>query len=83
MSLIILFKSCFSVAHLLDFADEVQRKGTHLEQREKLGLTSSSRPKSHSQTPPPEPTDALQKVEVYALFCLLLLSQGCSPVDSL
>ncbi|KAK4794896.1 hypothetical protein SAY86_012890 [Trapa natans] len=44
--------------------DEVQRKGSHLEQREKLGLTSSSRPKSHSHTPPPEPTDALQKVEV-------------------
>ncbi|OWM65244.1 SNAP25 homologous protein SNAP33-like [Punica granatum] len=44
--------------------DEIQRKGHHLEQRDKLGLTSSSRPKSHSRMPPAEPTDALQKIEV-------------------
>ncbi|KAK4479276.1 hypothetical protein RD792_014787 [Penstemon davidsonii] len=45
--------------------DPVQRKGNHLEQRERLGLTSGSRERSHTtRTPPPEPTNALQKVEV-------------------
>ncbi|KAK4395858.1 SNAP25 homologous protein SNAP33 [Sesamum angolense] len=43
--------------------DPVQRRGNHLEQRERLGL-SSSKERSHTRTPPPEPTDALQKVEV-------------------
>lgn len=42
--------------------DPIQRKGNHLEQRERLGLTSGS--KERSRTPPPEPTNALQKVEV-------------------
>ncbi|KAK6148609.1 hypothetical protein DH2020_019521 [Rehmannia glutinosa] len=44
--------------------DPVQRKGNHLEQRERLGLTSASKERSHTRTPPPEPTNALQKVEV-------------------
>ncbi|KAI3463888.1 hypothetical protein Pfo_020551 [Paulownia fortunei] len=44
--------------------DPVQRKGNHLEQRERLGLTSASKEKSHTRKPPSEPTNALQKVEV-------------------
>ncbi|KAL3748560.1 hypothetical protein ACJRO7_009749 [Eucalyptus globulus] len=44
--------------------DAVQTKGNHLEQREKLGLTSSSKQQSKTRTPLHEPTDALQKVEV-------------------
>ncbi|KAG8379290.1 hypothetical protein BUALT_Bualt07G0073100 [Buddleja alternifolia] len=44
--------------------DPVQRKGNHLEQREKLGLTSASKERSRTRTPPSEPTNALQKVEV-------------------
>lgn len=44
--------------------DAVRRKGNHLEQREKLGLTSASEGQSRLQTPPQEPTDALTKVEV-------------------
>lgn len=45
--------------------DPVQRKGNHLEQREKLGLSSASKEKSsHTRNPLPEPTNAMQKVEV-------------------
>ncbi|KAI9117295.1 hypothetical protein K1719_011461 [Acacia pycnantha] len=44
--------------------DPVRRKGSHLEQREKLGLSSAPRGQSKPRTPPPEPTNALQKVEV-------------------
>ncbi|XP_021733939.1 SNAP25 homologous protein SNAP33-like [Chenopodium quinoa] len=44
--------------------DPVWSKGSHLEQRERLGLTSASNGRSKSRTPPPEPTNALQKVEV-------------------
>ncbi|KAL3637890.1 SNAP25 protein snap33 [Castilleja foliolosa] len=44
--------------------DPVQRKGNHLEQRERLGLNSASKERSRTCTPPPEPTDALQKVEI-------------------
>ncbi|KAH6820650.1 soluble N-ethylmaleimide-sensitive factor adaptor protein 33 [Perilla frutescens var. hirtella] len=43
--------------------DPVQRKGNHLEQRERLGLTSASK-EVRTRTPPPEPTNAMQKVEV-------------------
>lgn len=44
--------------------DPAQRKGGHLEQREKLGLTTSpNKGQWHSRTPPPEPTNAMQKVE--------------------
>lgn len=43
--------------------DPVQRRGNHLEQREKLGLNSAPKVRSSSRTPPPEPTNALQKVE--------------------
>ncbi|KZV30006.1 synaptosomal associated protein [Dorcoceras hygrometricum] len=43
--------------------DPVQRKGNHLEQREKLGLNHPSKERSHSRTPPNEPTNVLQKVE--------------------
>ncbi|XP_009761175.1 SNAP25 homologous protein SNAP33 [Nicotiana sylvestris] len=44
--------------------DPVQRKGNHLEQREKLGLSSAPKGRSSSRTPPPEPTNALQHIEV-------------------
>lgn len=44
--------------------DPVQRKGNHLEQREKLGLSSAPKGHSSSRTPPPEPTNALQQIEV-------------------
>lgn len=35
-----------------------------MEQKEKLGLNPVRRGHSKSQTPPPEPTNAFQKVEV-------------------
>ncbi|XP_030531609.1 SNAP25 homologous protein SNAP33-like isoform X2 [Rhodamnia argentea] len=44
--------------------DAVPTKGDHLEQREKLGLTSVTKQQSNKRTPLHEPTDALQKVEV-------------------
>ncbi|KAK5817929.1 hypothetical protein PVK06_022858 [Gossypium arboreum] len=44
--------------------DDSQRRGAHLEQREKLGLTPVPRGGSKSQTPPLEPTNTFQKVEV-------------------
>ncbi|KAL6574195.1 Helical region found in SNAREs [Orobanche hederae] len=44
--------------------DPVQRKGNHLEEREKLGLSSRHTERTNSRTPPSEPTNALQKVEL-------------------
>ncbi|KAK7411366.1 hypothetical protein VNO78_02799 [Psophocarpus tetragonolobus] len=45
--------------------DPVRRKGNHLEQREKLGLTSSApKGQSKSRTTLSEPTNTLEKVEV-------------------
>lgn len=44
--------------------DMSHKRGNHLEQREKLGLGPTSKGRSQSRTPPPEPTDAFQKVEV-------------------
>ncbi|GFZ07709.1 soluble N-ethylmaleimide-sensitive factor adaptor protein 33 [Actinidia rufa] len=44
--------------------DPAFRRGNHLEQRERLGLSSTSKGQSNIRTPPPEPTNALQKVEV-------------------
>ncbi|KAH9615378.1 hypothetical protein KSS87_013403 [Heliosperma pusillum] len=44
--------------------DPVWSKGNHLEQREKLGLKPVSNDSSKSRSPLPEPTNALQKVEV-------------------
>lgn len=49
--------------------DPVQRRGNHLEQREKLGLNSAPKARSSSRTPPPEPTNALQKFEVCSCDC--------------
>ncbi|KAK2965755.1 hypothetical protein RJ640_003293 [Escallonia rubra] len=43
--------------------DPVQRKGNHLEQRDKLGLTPAPKVRSNSRTPPPEPTDAMQNIQ--------------------
>ncbi|XP_057953156.1 SNAP25 homologous protein SNAP33-like [Malania oleifera] len=44
--------------------DSFKRKGSHVEQRERLGLPPVPKGQSNSRIPPPEPTDALQKVEV-------------------
>lgn len=44
--------------------DPVQRRANHMEQREKLGLSSAPKGQPSKRTPPPEPTNALQKVEV-------------------
>ncbi|KAL2322090.1 hypothetical protein Fmac_026469 [Flemingia macrophylla] len=44
--------------------DPVRRKGNHMEQREKLGLTSAPKGQPKLRTPPQEPTNALEKVEV-------------------
>nr|KJB08342.1 hypothetical protein B456_001G078100 [Gossypium raimondii] len=44
--------------------DDSQRRGAHLDQREKLGLTPVPHGGSKSRTPPPEPTNTSQKVEV-------------------
>lgn len=44
--------------------DPVQRRGNHLELREKLGLSSAPKARSSSRTPPQEPANALQKVEL-------------------
>lgn len=49
---------------LHDIDDPVRRKGNHLEQREKLGLTSATKGQSKSRATPSEPTNALEKVEV-------------------
>lgn len=50
---------------VLVFADDAtHRRGNHLEQREKLGVGPTSKGQSNMRTPPPEPTNALQKVEV-------------------
>ncbi|WCJ35877.1 soluble N-ethylmaleimide-sensitive factor adaptor protein 33 [Euphorbia peplus] len=40
-----------------------QRRGNHLEQREKLGLNPAPKGISNTRTPPPESADAFQKVE--------------------
>ncbi|CAO2818528.1 unnamed protein product [Amaranthus hypochondriacus] len=47
--------------------DPVWSKGNHLEQRERLGLSSVPNGRSKSRTPPPEPTNATQKVQVEKL----------------
>lgn len=44
--------------------DPVLRKVNHLEQREKLGLSSAPKGQSNGRTPPPELTNAMQKVEI-------------------
>lgn len=49
--------------HITD-DDQVRSKGSHLEQREKLGLNSAPRGQSKPRTLPSEPTNALEKVEV-------------------
>ncbi|XP_051115755.1 SNAP25 homologous protein SNAP33 [Andrographis paniculata] len=44
--------------------DPIYRKGNHLEQREKLGLSSANKERSNARKTVPEPTDSLQKVEM-------------------
>lgn len=41
-----------------------KKSENHREQREKLGIAPAPKGRSASRTPPPEPTNALQKVEV-------------------
>ncbi|XVF50032.1 hypothetical protein PTKIN_Ptkin04bG0062700 [Pterospermum kingtungense] len=48
--------------------DSPKRRGGHSEQREKLGLNPVPKGHSKSRTPPPEPTNAFQKVEVRSIF---------------
>lgn len=61
------------MCNLLSCADDpVQRKGNHLDQREKLGLNHASRGQSNTRAPLPEPTDAYQKVEVCVNMSFLL-----------
>ena len=57
---------CSRLTKLSIFADDpAQKQGNHIEQREKLGLTPPApKGRSNMRTPPPEPTNALQKVEV-------------------
>ncbi|KAI3412433.1 uncharacterized protein J3R85_017366 [Psidium guajava] len=57
-------KKNHQIAGPLITRDAVLTKGDHLEQREKLGLTSATKQQSKTRTPLHEPTDALQKVEV-------------------
>jgi hypothetical protein len=55
--------------YLLGFVvDSSRRRGSHLEQKEKLGLTSAPRGRSNTPNPPAEPTDAFQKVEACISF---------------
>ena len=57
------------LTYLVGFADNpTYRKGSHMEQREKLGLAPAPKGRSATRTPPPEPTNALQKVEVRICF---------------
>ncbi|EEF47800.1 SNAP25 homologous protein SNAP33 [Ricinus communis] len=44
--------------------DSPKRRGNHLEQREKLGLNAAPKGRTSTRTPPPEPTNAYQKVEM-------------------
>jgi len=58
-----LYDNCICYV-LHDIDDPVRRKGNHLEQREKLGLTSAPKGQSKSRTTPSESTNAFEKVEV-------------------
>ncbi|KAJ9163555.1 hypothetical protein P3X46_023207 [Hevea brasiliensis] len=44
--------------------DYPKTRGSHLEQREKLGLNSAAKERSNTRTPLAEPTNAFQKVEL-------------------
>lgn len=44
--------------------DSFIKRSNHLEQQERLGLNLGPKGRSYSRTPPPEPTNALQQVEV-------------------
>ncbi|XP_047338756.1 SNAP25 homologous protein SNAP33-like [Impatiens glandulifera] len=63
--------------------DEVQRKGDHLQQREKLGLTATSKANSNARTTYAEPTDVYQKIEVEKSKQDDSLSELSSVLDSL
>jgi hypothetical protein len=57
------------MCQLLGFVENsARRNGSHLEQREKLGITSAPRGRSNTLNPPAEPTNALQKVEACISF---------------
>lgn len=55
---------------LLGFADQPSKRSeNYLEQREKLGIPPAARGRSANRTPPSEPTNAMQKVEVCICIC--------------
>ncbi|XP_044486068.1 SNAP25 homologous protein SNAP33-like [Mangifera indica] len=57
-------KTCPIMGPVITRDDPVQRKGNHMVQREKLGLSHASRGPANTQAPLHEPADAYQKVEV-------------------
>lgn len=60
----------FSISWTLNCTgDEVGKRGGHIEQREKLGLTPMPKVKSNTHNSHPEQTEALQKVEVCITYC--------------
>lgn len=54
---------------LLLTAKSSKKSENQKEQREKLGLAPVPKAKPGSKTPPPEPTNAIQKVEVSLYDC--------------
>ncbi|KAL9421136.1 hypothetical protein AB3S75_038657 [Citrus x aurantiifolia] len=48
----------------LDTPDHSSKKGVNKGEREKLGVAPVPKPRSGSRTPPPEPANAMQKVEM-------------------
>lgn len=52
------------IEHYVFVDDPVQRKGIHMEQREKLGLCSGHKERTNSPILPSQTTNAVQKVEV-------------------
>ncbi|KAL6554722.1 Helical region found in SNAREs [Orobanche hederae] len=63
--------------------DPVQRKGNHLELRERLGLNTASKEKSHTRKPLPKLANDLLKVEDHFdkshIVELFHNSRGCQP----
>ena len=58
------------VVNFVGLTDHSSKKGVNKGEREKLGVAPVPKPRSASRTPPPEPANAMQKVEVSALQML-------------
>lgn len=58
-------------------ADHSAKKGVNKGEREKLGVAPVPKPRSASRTPPPEPTNAMQKVEVSVIQMLWVTIHLC------